>query len=154
MSTARGKANQSLYLARILVGAWRRDLAEQGTPASVLAQAYLGPIRSHLQSAYGWFLLEITRPGSVPDTPPGCIAELPETAAGKATPPEVREFAHLEASGWIADMLAAEAQAAPTSTSRGNLLTTAAAPDPDEASRWADSLQDLFDRMGNALDEC
>ncbi|PLW69486.1 hypothetical protein [Pseudohalioglobus lutimaris] len=154
MSSARGRANQCLYLARILTAAWQRDLAAETIPASVLAQAYLPCVRSHLRDAYGWFLVEVTRPGVLPDLPPTCIAELPEVAQGKAVPPEVREFHLLEGSGWIAEMLAADADSATSASSMGNLATAVTAADPQRASQWADLLQALFDRMGDSLDEC
>lgn len=155
MSSARGKANHSLYLARILIAAWRRDLEAEIIPVSVLSQAFLPAVRAHLGDGYGWFLLEVTRPGAVPEEPPHCVAELPEVAAGKAIPPEVREFHQLEDSGWIADMLAVEPTVAPVQpASMGNLVTTVVAPDPAMASQWAELLQGLFDRMGDSLDEC
>jgi len=153
MSSARGKANQCLYLARILIAAWRRDVDAEVIPASVLTQAFLPCVHGHLRDAYGWFLLEITRPGAIPDNPPACIDALPQVAAGKAVPPEVREFQQLEATGWIGKMLAADASSSAPSLSAGNLVTAVAAPDPAQASQWADLLQSLFDRMGDSLDE-
>jgi len=153
MSSARGQANHSLYLARILIAAWRRELSGESVPASVLAQAYLPGIRGHLRNGYGWFLVEITRPGAVPLAPPGCVAELPEVSAGKSVPPEVREFQRLEASGWIADMLATDMPGAVTTASSGNLATPSLSPEPAQAEQWADQLQGLFDRMADSLDE-
>jgi hypothetical protein len=153
MSSARGKANQCLYLARILIAAWRRDVDAEVIPTSVLTQAFLPCVQGHLRDAYGWFLLEITRPGAMPDTPPACIEALPQVAAGKAVPPEVREFHQLENTGWIGEMLATEASSDAPSLSAGNLATAVTAPDPQQASQWADLLQSLFDRMGDSLDE-
>ena len=152
MSSARGQANHALYLAGILLAAWRRDLDAQSVAARTLAQAYLPAVRQHLIDAYGWFLLEITRPGSLPDRPPRCLAELPEIAAGKALPGEIREFQQLEEGGWIADMLAGDTTvAAPTSV--GNLAVSAPATGPEQAQHWSDQLQSLFERMGDSLDE-
>ena len=86
MSSARGQANHALYLARILLAAWRRDLAAEAVATITLTQAFLPAVRLHLGHAYGWFLVEITRPGGLPVQPPQCVAELPEVADGKAVP--------------------------------------------------------------------
>ena len=152
MSTARGQANHAIYLSRILLDAWHRDLGAQSTAAPTLAQAYLPAIRRHLVEAYGWFLLEVTRPGSLPDQPPRCLADLPAIAEGKATPGEIREFERLEESGWVADMLGDDVGVgAPASA--GNLAVAAPAAGPEQAEHWVDQLQALFDRMGDSLDE-
>ena len=152
MSSARGQANHAIYLARLLLAAWRRDLAEEATAARTLTQAYLPAVRAHLGSAYGWFLLEITRPGALPDKPPRALSELPEIVEGKAVPGEIREFMRLEQEGWIADMLSDDtAVAAPSSM--GNLAVSASEAGPEKAEHWADMLQGLFDRMGDSLDE-
>ena len=153
MGSARGQANHCLYLGRILINSWRRELAEESLPASVLAQAYLPAIRAHLGDAYGWFLLEITRPGSLPMEPPRSCAELPEIAEGKALPGEIREFQRLESSGWIAEMLGLETAAPAGVSSVGNLAVSGSVAEPAEAQRWAGLLQGLFDRMADSLDE-
>lgn len=152
MSSARGRANHALYLARILIGAWRRDLDTQSVAAKTLASAYWPGVRNHLTNAYGWFLVEITRPGGLPETPPQCLAELPEIVAGKAMPGEIREFQRLEREGWIGAMLSAESDA-PQSSSMHNLAVAATGADPEQAETWANLLQQLFDRMGDSLDE-
>ncbi|RLQ22935.1 hypothetical protein DWB85_05700 [Seongchinamella sediminis] len=152
MSSARGQANHALYLANILLAAWRRDLAEESVAAVTLNQAYLPAIRAHLRHAYGWFLLEITRPGALPPQPPASLAELPGIDAGKALPGEIVEFQRLEAGGWIGDMLADDT-AEESVASSGNLARGAPASGPEQASQWAGQLQSLFDRMGDSLDE-
>ncbi|MEH6588178.1 MAG: hypothetical protein V7720_16595 [Halioglobus sp.] len=152
MSSARGQANHALYLARILNAAWRRDLEVETVAAVTLTQAYLPAIRQHLGDAYGWFLLEITRPGGLPVEPPRRVAELPEVVDGKSVPGELVEFQTLEEGGWIGDMLSVEGWQTATSSS-GNLAMNAPPAGPQEASRWADQLQSLFDRMGDSLDE-
>ena len=152
MSSARGQANHALYLARILITAWRRDLDLETVATVTLTQAYLPAIRHHLGNAYGWFLLEITRPGGLPAQPPGRVAELADVVAGKAVPGELVEFQTLEDGGWIGDMLSGEASPAPT-ISAGNLAMNAPPAGPQEAAGWADQLQSLFDRMGDSLDE-
>src|SRR5690606_2772142 len=70
MSSPRGQANHGLYLARVLLAAWRRDLAAEDIPASVLAQAVGPAVRGHLLDAYGWFLLDLQKPAQLPATPP------------------------------------------------------------------------------------
>lgn len=152
MGSARGKANHALYLARILIGAWQRDHADGSIAAITLAQAYAPAVRGHLLDAYGWFLLEITRPGALPDTPPRCLAELPAQAEGKALPGEIREFQQLEREGWIGELLAYSPVVA-AMPSAGNLAANVSGPTPADATAWADRLQALFDRMGDSLDE-
>ena len=152
MSSARGQANHALYLARILIEAWRRDLGDERVAAKTLASAYMPAIRARLTDAYGWFLLEITRPGSLPDKPPQSLAELPEIAQGKALPGEIREFQRLEGEGWIGEMLADESAPAQASSPL-NLAVAVTQADPDQAATWANLLQQLFDRMGDSLDE-
>ena len=152
MSSARGQANHSLYLARILLAAWRRDLDAESVAAITLDQAYLPAVRNHLSRAYGWFLLEITRPGALPADPPACLADLPEVVDGKAVPGEILEFQRLEQDGWIADMLSTDA--APVRVSSvGNLAANTSLSGPDQALQWASQLQQLFDRMADSLDE-
>ena len=152
MSSARGQANHALYLADILINAWRRDLQAESVAAVTLAQAYLPAVREHLSRAYGWFLLEITRPGALPDSPPASIAELPEIVDGKAVPGEILEFQRLEVDGWIGEMLSADTSSAPRS-SAGNLAVSASVSGPEQAAQWQAQLQSLFDRMGDSLDE-
>jgi hypothetical protein len=152
MSSARGQANHALYLARILIEAWQRDSAAESVAATTLAQAYVPAIRAHLTAAYGWFLLEITRPGTLPEQPPRSIDELPQTATGKALPGEIRELRRLEQDDWIGELLSVSVVSAPT-VSAGNLAVSVAGPTPAQAGDWADRLQTLFDRMGDSLDE-
>ncbi len=152
MSSARGQANHALYLARILLAAWQRDLESEAVAVTALTQSYLPAVRLHLANAYGWFLLEITRPGGLPESPPQCTADLPGVTEGKALPGEIREFEQLEQSGWIGEMLAGESSRG-SSSSVGNLAVAAPAAGPEQGARWAGQLQDLFDRMGDSLDE-
>ena len=109
-------------------------------------------VRQHLADAYGWFLLEITRPGALPESPPRGVSQLPEVAQGKALPGEIREFQRLEQGGWIGDMLTGDLGTAHSSNSE-NLAVAAPLSGPEQASFWADQLQSLFDRMGDSLDE-
>lgn len=152
MSSARGQANHALYLARILINAWQRDSDAEAVAATTLAQAYAPAAREHLVAAYGWFLLEITRPGALPEQPPRGLAEMPDIALGKALPGEIREFQQLEQDGWVADLLALSPVAA-TPPSAGNLARGVSGPTPAQLGEWADRMQSLFDRMGDSLDE-
>jgi hypothetical protein len=156
VSSARGQANQALYLARILLAAWRRDLEAESVAAVTLTGAYLPGVRQHLIDAYGWFLLEITRPGALPGQPPRSLSELPEVAEGvaegKALPGEIREFQQLEQGGWIGDMLSGDSLT-PAPSRASSLAVAAPLTGPEQAALWADQLQTLFDRMGDSLDE-
>jgi hypothetical protein len=152
MSSARGQANHALYLARILIDAWQRDSDARSVAATILSQAYAPAIREHLVTAYGWFLLEVTRPGALPEQPPRSLSELPDVSDGKALPGEIREFHRLEQDGWIGELLAFSTLAAPV-PSAGNLAISVTGPTPAQATDWADRLQSLFDRMGDSLDE-
>ena len=151
MSSARGQANHALYLAGILIDAWRRDLEAESVATVTLTQAYLPAVRSHLTRAYGWFLLEISRPDQPPPEPPTCTGELPEVVTGKAVPPEIRECAILEREGWLAQVL--EEGGAPVVSSSSNLAMPVTDPGLPEATQWVEQLRQLFDRMGDSLDE-
>ena len=154
MSTPRGLANQKLYHARILANSWRSELARESVPATVLAGAFDPPAREHLRAAYGWFLVEITRPAVVPATPPGSTVGLPEIAGGEAVPGEIRELRQLEQSGWIADMLGEGASdAVPAKAAQSLAIPVSQTPSPDQIDTWIEKLQHTFDRMADSLDE-
>ena len=157
MSTARARANHKLYLARILLSSWREQLAREQIPSVTLNQAFSAPVREHLLQSYGWFLLEISHPDVLPDSPPVNCAGLPELPEGKAVPGEIREFEQLEQDGWIGDMLAGPDEWATGSRGSGavtNLASPAPSlPDADALEQWADRLSALFDRMSDSLDE-
>jgi hypothetical protein len=159
MSGARSHANHRLYLARVLLDSWSDALASEMVPAITLSQAFGEAVREHLVAAYGWFLLEITRPEPLPARPPRGCSELPAVAAGKALPGEIRELAQLEEAGWLAALLsgeepAPEAWRGEARRSEGNLAVAADhVPGPGQLRQWADYLEGLFDRMGDFLDE-
>lgn len=154
MSSLRGQANHGLYLARLLLAAWRRDLEAEDIPASVLAQAFGPAVRSHLLDAYGWFLLDLQKPAELPARPPHSAAWLPEVAPGKAVPAEIENFARLEQQGWLATLVQ-EPGTEPTRRSADSLAASAAnLPDPDTLEALAQRLDDAFARVSDFLDEC
>jgi len=155
MTSARGQANQKLYLARILLSAWREAIAAQQLPAQVLTQAFLPAIRQHLGDAYGWFLLEVSGGDAAAQALPRNCGDLPAPAEGQVVAGEIREFQQLETTGWLATMLQAEdAVSLPGTRSPGNLASaTPHLLGPDDAETWLDNLAVLFERMSESLDE-
>lgn len=154
MSTSRGLANQTLYLARIQLAAWQRALDEQVIPVRTLAQAFAPAVRSHLLDAYGWFLLTIIGVPDIPSRPPSCCAELPPVPVGKSLPGEIHELVQVERGGWIGEMQAELPPPAVGAVSPGNLLACGPElPDLATMTAWANALEALFDRMGDSLDE-
>lgn len=155
MTTARGQANQKLYLARILLTAWREALVAQQLPAQVLTQAFLPAIRQHLVDAYGWFLLEISGGDAIPLQLPCSCGDLPAPPEGKVVAGEIREFQQLEKAGWLATLLQVDTDIAqPGPRSPQNLASEAPQlTGPDEAETWLDNLAALFERMSESLDE-
>ena len=152
MASTRGQANQSLYLARLLMTGWDGALREEAVSAAALTQAYLPGVREHLIDAYGWFLLEVSRPSAAPAKPPRCCADLPQVAEGKSIAPEVRECQQLELGGWLGELLG-EQSLGIAERSPGNLAAPISIDGPAQAGQWADSLHKLFDRMADSLDE-
>ena len=153
MSSYRAQANHALYLARILTAGWQRELDAANVPVTVLAQAYEPAVCDHLASAYGWFLLEITQPDPAPELPPRGCGELPPPPPGRVLPGEVREFSQLEREGWLGELLRDRRGLVSRGRSVGNLASAELATGPEDCAAWADRLQDLFDRMGDSLDE-
>lgn len=154
MSTARARANHSLYLARILLSTWGEALAREELPARTLGEAFEPAVSEHLIRAYGWFLLHVSQPGELPPAPPRRCAELPGAAEGKAVAGEIREFEQLEQHGWLAELLGARQGPEAADPQPGNLLGAVLMnPGPAELTSWADQMEQLFDRMGDSLDE-
>jgi hypothetical protein len=155
MSSSRARANHGLYLAKIQLSGWRHALDAQNVPAVTLAQAYMPAVREHLLGAYGWFLLEVSGAEQLGDKPPRGCAGLPDIAAGRAVPGEIREFRQLESEGWLAELLSEGEVFTRGAPMRGNLAV--AAPELagcEQAQRWLHKLEALFDRMSDSLDEC
>jgi hypothetical protein len=154
MISPRSLANQKLYHARILANSWRGALADEQIPATVLADAFDQASRDHLRQAYGWFLLEIVPPASLPEVPPQNCAGLPSIAPGKALPGEIRELRRLEQQGWLAEMLGLAAPARTQPRQPGGLgVLIAETSAPDQVDRWIGRLEETFERMADSLDE-
>ncbi len=154
MTSPRSLANQKLYYARILASSWRLQLERETIPATVLAGAFELPARQHLALAYGWFLLEIVQPDSMPDVPPLSCGQLPGIVEGKVLPGEIRELQQLERGGWLVGMLNQASDHRPETRTSGNLaMPVAGITGPDQIDSWIDQLQALFDRMADSLDE-
>ncbi|KGE03376.1 DUF6586 family protein [Pseudohaliea rubra] len=153
---SRGRANHHLYLARLLIDGWESQRAAGAAPAAVLDAAHAPGVREQLIAAYGWYLLAVLDPtGDPAGPPPRRCGELPEPPAGKAMPSEVREFAQLEAEGWLAELLAPLPASLPTrSRMPGNLITAERAmPDSADARRWYRELLATLSRMNDSLEE-
>jgi hypothetical protein len=152
LSIARARANHELYLAKIVLAAWGRELAREDVPAATLAQAFHGGARHHLVAAYGWFLLAISQAEVPPEGPPQRCEELPPMPAGRLYPPEINEFRQLEVQGWLSDMLRAPEGDAP-GVRQSNNLAVATEDRLEQVTHWLQQLQPLFERMDDSLDE-
>lgn len=158
MSATRGNANQSLYLARILLDGWGGAVTQQSVAQPVLTQAYLPAVREHLINAYGWFLLETAGHEDWNDVLPRAVADLPAVPNGKATSGEVREFEALESDGWLCSLLAeldfSRPVVSPRSRARNNLAVAATAgASREDAENWHMHLSDVISRMRDSFDE-
>jgi hypothetical protein len=73
---------------------------------------------------------------------------------GKVYPGEINEFRQLEANGWLGDMLAAGEEQLPASRRQDNLAVAASGlPGVADMEQWLELLAQVFDRMGDSLDE-
>lgn len=154
MSGPRARANHCLYLARILLDAWRVQRERQDVPASTLLEAFLPATRAHLRDAYGWFLLEIAHLEEEVIAPPRCVSELPPIPAGRAEAGELRECRRLEREGWLAQLLTQGDALSGGVPAAGNLALAAPdAPGYTELETWHAALAALFSRMRDSLDE-
>ncbi|MFK7978073.1 MAG: DUF6586 family protein [Halioglobus sp.] len=159
MTAARGNANQSLYLAKIVLDAWAAAKATQEIAEAVLEQAFLPGVREHIITAYGWFLLESAGFDDWRDAPPTSVTGLPSVAEGKATSGELREFQLLEDEGWLQNLLAEIDFSRPTPSprsraSRNNLaLAASTVPSLEDARAWHMQLTALIERMRDSFDE-
>jgi len=154
LSAARARANHELYLGKIVIAAWRRELAREDVPAATLAQAFHAGARNHLVAAYGWFLLAISQAEVPPQGLPQRCDELPPMPEGRVYPPEINEFRQLETAGWLGEMLQRASFDMPVPRQQGNLASPApTSPQAEQVEHWLLQLQALFERMGDSLDE-
>jgi hypothetical protein len=153
-ASSRSRANHALYLARILLAAWRRELERQDLPVATLEQAFYPAIRAHLLAAYGWFLLAVSQSEPPVGELPQRCDELPAPPTGRVMPPEISEFRRLESEGWLRDLLHCVAPQPAPPRQPGNLaLARSEATDLGQLQHWLQELESLFARMGDSLDE-
>jgi len=153
-TSRRALANHELYLAKIVLSAWRRDLDKQDIPARTLGQAFHNATREHLVAAYGWFLLSITRADAPTQGLPRTVEDLPPMPEGRVFPGEINEFRQLEGGGWLGQMLRRTDSEIPGPRQPGNLaFASTDVSGAEQAAGWVTQLEQLFDRMGDSLDE-
>ena len=104
MSQAQSYANDSMYMASIVLTAWDSAMKASAVAAPALDAAFAPAVRLHLLDAYGWQLLACNRVTGLPLNPPHCVAAMPLLADGIEVAPEVKEFRLLEAGGWLAEL--------------------------------------------------
>ena len=92
MSSARGLANHSLYMARLVLAGWSRELEQAGASRQAMQAAFAPAVRLHLLDAYGWFLLATIRQTKLPERAPHHSQELPPLGPGIAEPGELDEL--------------------------------------------------------------
>lgn len=155
MTRTRGAANQCLYRARILLDSWESARAAGRFPEDQLTGAFLPAVRAHLRAAYGWFLLATAGVDeAVSDRLPSSTADLAPPEAGRSHPPELREFALLEARGWLGELLDDPVTGTIASAAAGLLGSDRAPPGHAVARRWADELTATMQRMDDFRAEC
>ena len=154
MSSARGLANHSLYMARLLLDAWGTRAAQGDLDSRVLAAAFAPAVRLHLLDAYGWFMLALLRAVPLPELPPHSVTDLPGRKPGIAEPPEINEFRDLERGDWIARLQAPLPRGVGQRAQRQSLASSADRPHIQEYEEWHGHFSGLFARMSVSLDEC
>lgn len=155
MSSPRGYANHSVYMARLLLEAWVREQAHSPANAAALDAAFAPALRQHLLDAYGWFLLSTLKLKALPTTPPHRTRDLPAQGEGLARPAEVERCHQLEQQGWLGDLQQPLPLGIPRASSRGQqlLAVTRQYPSVAEFQDWYQQLSTLFEQLGEALDE-
>lgn len=155
MASARGLANHSLYMARLLAGQWQISLGEltRSSPEQALNAAFAPALRLHLLDAYGWFLLATVRATALPDAPPHRISELPELGRGIVEPGELEECRQLELTGWLAQLQKSIPSGLPPRSSAQVLASSGTYPRLDDFESWIAELARLFNHLGESLDE-
>ena len=153
MSQAQSYANHSLYMASIMIDAWRLALSERNHSISAIDAAFGPASRLHLLDAYGWQLLACQRVVQIPSSPPHSTSELPNLAPGIALSPEVREMALLEESGWLLNLTTPIAPGLNVQRPKNLLAATSDDFDLARAREILDKLEALIGRVADAIDE-
>ena len=153
MSQAQSYANHSLYMASIVIDAWRSALSERNHSISAIDAAFGPASRLHLLDAYGWQLLACQRVVQVPSSPPHSTSELPNLAPGIALSPEVREMALLEEGGWLSELTAPIVPGLNVRRPKNLLAATSDDFDLAKAREILGKLEALIDRVADAIDE-
>ena len=153
MSTARGLANHSLYMGKLLLDAWAQQAARADIPTQATDAAFAPAVRLHLLEAYGWFLLATIRLSSLPPSPPQSTHELPALATGLAIPGEVAEYRRLEQDGWLGRLQAPLPSGLPRRSKTPVLAMSGSYPQIQDYTEWCGSLGALFGRVSDSLDE-
>ncbi|WOJ95723.1 hypothetical protein R0137_10750 [Congregibacter brevis] len=163
MARTRGEANRALYRARILLEAWNHMRGEERHADAALIDGFLPALRGHLIEAYGWFLLSLAGvEDSAKAVRPQSTQELPKPEAGKALSPEIAEFAQLETSGWLAQMLSDDDDQShvyhvsneSAKPAQGLLVSDREPLGYAVALAWTDALTAIMARMDDSLSEC
>ena len=153
MSQAQSYANHSLYMASIVIDAWRLALSERNHSISAIDAAFGPASRLHLLDAYGWQLLACQRVVQIPSSPPHSTSELPKLAPGIALSPEVREMALLEEGGWLSELTAPIAPGLNVRRPHNLLAIASGQFDCVKAREILGKLEALIDRVADAIDE-
>lgn len=148
-------ANQKLYHAAILTRMLSDERERERIPLSVLLEAVGEPARQHLQAAYGWFLVALAGPSELPDAPPRNVSDLVATfGLGDPLRGELVELRQLEASGWLAELLASASPNVGGGQRReGVVPLVAQAWDDSRLAEWRGQLEGLIDRLSHGLEE-
>lgn len=153
MSSARGFANHSLYMARLLVGAWRQQRDAAKAMPSAIDAAFAPAVRLHLLDAYGWFLLATVRATDLPTTPPHSVDTIPALGKGLALPAEVDEYRQLEQTAWLGRLQAPLPKGMPRPTAGNVLAISGGYPQLADYADWCEHFEALFTRISDSLDE-
>lgn len=153
----RGKANESLHFARVLLRAWDVSREHSADSPRAVRAAFMPAVKLHLEHAYGWFLMAVSGEDTTNEpTPPFRVASLRPPPAGRMAAPELSEFALLEASGWIGDMLSPDLESSSSlAGSASSLLVSDQGPaDYPLALDWASRLEGIMARIDDSMAEC
>lgn len=152
MATARGFANHAIYMARILLDTWESTIrSEKEFSPDVVNAAFAPAVRLHLIDAYGWFLLDAIKAARLPDHPPHGVADLPKQQKGLPVAELIEDFARLERSGWLADLLSPVPAGLPPE--RQGMIVGGSLPGLREFTAWRDSLLSLFGDVSEIAQE-